>query len=362
MVAAEDFGALGPWSGAELTRTALENAGVGADSDLSLDLRFLAGVVKLIRRRIAKMGETGDVVQPAIFLLEPVPRSYQPESSPKRVPMLDNGQERLTGRLWFVNAAVSSGHYVPSDSVVDDDELFRIVTDVLSLGDVPAIVFDPRVESSHVRFYSSGLNNLDDCRRLSVAVASISLNQILAVIDKVYSECLVTPDAQPPTAKLWEDSRRWYPIKDAEQTIQVSLKAGLVGAFPTCTTRHEQSSTPGRVDLEIEESDPIDRSVTIRLAILELKVLRSYGSTGEPVSERETFEWVESGLRQAAAYRDDKHAANAALCCFDMRKENTGDTCFDHVRDLAKEKRVELRRWFLFASSELFREFYYGRP
>jgi len=68
------------------------------------------------------------------------------------------------------------------------------------------------------------------------------------------------------------------------------------------------------------------------------------------------LDWVESGVKQAFAYGKDRSARATALCCFDMRKEQTGEACFDHVRDTATELAVQLRVWFLFASAEEFRD------
>ena len=47
---------LGPWSGTDLVQTARENAGIGADADLPPEVRFIAGVAKLVRRRRAEHG------------------------------------------------------------------------------------------------------------------------------------------------------------------------------------------------------------------------------------------------------------------------------------------------------------------
>jgi len=355
MAVTEDYESLGPWAAAELAHTSHENAGIGADAGLPPEVRFLSGIVQLVRRRAITMGSDSDLAQPAVFLLHPVPQANLSSSPPRRIPMLDNGLERLTGRLWFMSAAVVSGHFLPLEEFADDDAVFRFVTDILLLGDVPTIVFDPRVAAPHVRLYPLGLNAPDECRLLSLASASISLGQILEKVDEVYRRYLITPTAQAHGITLWQDSSRWYPIKDAEEKIQGLLIVGILTAFPTCTPRHEQSSIPGRVDLEIEEHHPADRSIITRIAILELKVLRSFASSGKSISAKRTCDWVEEGVKQAAAYKADKGARGAALCCFDMRTTDSGESCFDHVRVLATAQDVVLKHWFLFASSKLYR-------
>lgn len=348
-------GAFGPWANADLTRTAREYAGIGTTSDLPTDVRFLAGVVQLIRARLARSKEAPDPLLPALFLLEPAPRIDQEESTPKRIPMLDNGLTPLNGRLWFVGAAVVSGHYV-SVAEHDDDNLFRFVIDRLELGNVPAILFEPRTGIPEVRFYPSGLGSQDEYKRLPLGGSDISLDKILEAINNVYCQCLVTPSAQINAGKLWEQSDKWRPVVNAEAIIQWTLKAGLVAAFPSCIVRHEQTSVSGRVDLEIEECGPLDREAIVRHAVLELKVLRSFGSTGETVSPSEILAEIKSGVLQAAAYRDDKSARAAALCCFDMRKADLGESCFEHVSTLAEGAKVRLKRWYLFASASLYRK------
>lgn len=349
---------LGPWLDADLARTAREQAGIGATADLPPDVRFIEGVVRLLRARLAKSFSTSDSNLPAVFLLQPVPKPTQEGFSPKRVPMLDNGLTPLTGRLWFVGAAVISGHYVSMEECLnsyDDDDLFRFVTDTIQLGDTPTVLFDPKAGVSHLRFYPHGLTCLEEYRSLPLNGSETSIEDILDKINHTYENCLITPDAQLPAAKLWKKSSKWYPVDEAEALIQVSLKAGLVNAFPWCVVRHEQPTIPGRIDLEVEEIDPAQPGKVVRHAILELKVLRSFWSTGTQVSQNETDSWVRSGVLQAAAYRDDKGARAAALCCFDMRKEDSSDSCFVHVSNLAHDRQVLLRRWYIFASSHLYR-------
>ncbi len=358
MVDAEAFdpGALGAWAGDDLGGTARASAGVGSDADLPRHVRFLAGVAKLIRRRLAEQRAEPSLTRPAIFLLEPSARAHRPDASPTRVPMLDNGLTPVTGRLWFVSPVVVSGHYVELEDG-DDDAMFAIVTDTLDLGRVPAIVFDPRTNVPSVRFYPHGLDAPETYEMVSVTGTDVSLERIFEAIERVHSTCLVTPDAQVKAGKLWENNVKCWPSSQAEDIVQLHLKAGLTTAFPTCTVRHEQTDVPGRLDLEIEESDALDRSKVVRHVILELKVLRSFRSSGEIVPPKNTLDWVESGVKQAAAYRQQRGARAAALCCFDMRREYTGEQCFDHVRELAERLTVELRLWFLFGTSARYREF-----
>lgn len=345
----------GTWTAAELAKTARADAGLGSDAGLPPLVRFVSNVAKLVRRRRAQPNAGLDPLRPAVFLLHPIPPEHPSSNVSKRVPMLDNGMTVVNGRIWFVSAGPGSGRYIDF-AVADDEELFQLVTTTLGLGATPAIVFDPRPPTAEARFYAKGLDDPDHYETVSLSDGDVTLDRIFDAIENVYKSCLVTPEAQLEPGKLWRNPNKWWPSPKAEAVVQLNLKAGLVAAFPTCTVRHEQTMPEGRLDLEVEQCDPLDRSQITRHAVLELKVLRSFRETGAPVPDKATFDWVESGVKQAAAYRNSKSARASALCCFDMRKENTGEVCFEHVRELAKGLSVELRRWFLYAKSRHYRE------
>lgn len=346
---------LGAWAGDDLADTVRTTFTVGADSDLPDEVRFVAGIAKLVVRCIAQATDGIDSPTPAIFLLAPVPVAAAERFGPKRVPMLDNGLTPVNGRLWFVSPVVVVGSYIELEDY-DDDRIFGFVTDELQLGDAPAIVFDPRTRALEVRLYRKGLNYPEEYEASSVGCVDLGLPRILEVVDLIHGRCFITPDAQEQAGLLWHDKAKFIPVENAEKVVQFYLRVGLTTAFPVCTVRTEQHGLPGRLDLEIEESDAVDRSQFIRHAILELKVLRSFWSTGTPVSEEYTRDWVESGVKQAAAYRNERHARAAALCCFDMRCDDTGQDCFRHVIELATTHRVLLKVWFLYASSKQYRD------
>jgi hypothetical protein len=111
----------------------------------------------------------------------------------------------------------------------------------------------------------------------------------------------------------------------------------------------------GRLDLEIEEP-LMQAGEFVRHAILELKVLRSFGSTGSSVSKTEIRKIVKEGVEQAASYREERDAHASALCCFDMRTKSTRKKCFHGIQASAKKRDVKLRVWPIFASAKEFRE------
>jgi len=344
---------LGPWADADLKHTAQMGVGVGADDGLSLELRFVRNVAELLRRRNSQAAPNSDPKSLAVFLLKPDPSDLNLPGQARRVPMLNNGLTRLTGRLWFVGGGPASGQFCEG-LPPDDNELFSFVVDELKGGDCAAIIHDPRPQQPETRYYPVGLQDPNQYRTLSLTTEEVDVDKVLAVIDAVYRTNLITPESQSQN-KLWENAAKWWPCEDAESKIQSCLKAGLAGHFLACTIRDEQSMPEGRLDIEIEESDPSNRSQVTRHAILELKVLRSFGKSGSIYSAVTTQEWVKSGVEQAATYRQGKGAKWSALFCFDMRKDVSGQACFDHIKDLASSLNVLVRCWHIYASAKLYR-------
>jgi hypothetical protein len=347
-----DITAQGFWSNDALLQTLQQFRGVGADADLSDEVRFLVGVASLVRKRIDQ-GESDDKSQlPAIFLLHPDPPTCE---AGRRYPMLDNGLERITGRIWFVNQVASDGTAIDVSAELDDHSLFQFTVEDLSAGALPAVIFEVRTPSPEIRFYPDGLRDTSNYRLLRIERTSITPDDVFEVIDRLHEQYLCTPDVQGRAGKLWSDSSRSFVADDAEDEIQIVLRNGLTGRFPTCIVRAEQVQPTGRLDVEIEEPDRRIRSRVIRHAVLELKVLRGRRSSGTTVPERENKTWIEAGVKQASEYRDDKGCRFAALCCFDMRLEPSGQDCFAEVVDLAAQLDVNLRCWYLFSSSKEYR-------
>ena len=347
---------LGNWAGGDFGSTVSQYGAVGADTDLPEETRFVAGVVQLLQRRMAQLeaqGQTDDD-DIAIFVLKPIP----PDSihNAPREPMFDNGRAMVVGRLWFTAASVVSARYVDLPQDRTDDVRFSYVANQLALGGLPTMIFDPRTAPPQLRWYPEGLGK-PDTYELKPLSGNVSPEDVLEAITRLYQNCFVTPDGLPSGVNLWTDASKHRPRKDAEKMVQSLLKAGLVLRFPFCKILHEQPQVEGRTDLEIHQTDPLDRSSVTHHAILELKVLRSFWSTGSTVSHTEINEWIKHGVIQAVAYRASKGSRWSALCCFDMRRDDVGDdSCFDHVRDGAAKSEVELWRWYLYTNAEAYRE------
>ena len=342
---------LGPWAGADLVATARLHTGIGADQELPPSLRFRRNVAKLLKRRRSVEDARRDSL--AVFILSPQPPSHVTHA---RIPMLDNGRTEVVGRIWFVNEAVRTGHYI-ADISDDDARVFDTVCTQIGLGDSPTIVFDPRLANPEIRFYPGGLSNDDTCIVHAISDTEVSPDSISRVVERIYESSFITPDAEVPgAASVWEDSRRCWPSRNAEAIIQAHLKSGLHAHFFDCEVRHEQPSKAGRLDLEIERPDPNDYFTITRLAVIELKVLRSFRYNGRTTRADAIRRWITKGVGQVIAYRSERRSQLGLLMCFDMRDADTGQQCFSHVASLARDQSVFLSRWFLYNTSEAYRD------
>jgi hypothetical protein len=321
--------------------------GVGADEGLPDEVRFVANVTRLIRVRLAE--DPGGETIPSVFFL--LPRGPQ-NVALKREPLLHNGLVALGKRFWFVSPMVTNAHGLKLDEW-DDDQAFIHAEEALGIGDTVAVLFDPRPATPQLYLYPKGLGDRDRVMRLLLDASQTSLRDVLEVVDTVHKNFLVTPAVQD-AGKLWKASTQHLPVGRPEAVIQGYLRVGLQAAFPSCVVRREQHGVAGRLDLEVEEPIPGQVGGLVPKAILELKVLKTYTSAGTKVAPAQNSERVRDGVKQVAAYKKERNALEAALCCFDMRVDYTGDTCFDDVNNLAKRHKVVLRAWHLFNSAKAF--------
>lgn len=126
---------------------------------------------------------------------------------------------------------------------------------------------------------------------------------------------------------------------------------------PYLEVRSEQPSTIGRTDVELIQTWRLSPGHEIRHALIELKVLRSYGSTGRPVSDKVIRRHISQGVRQAAQYGNANNSKIRMLCCYDMRQEDVSNTMFFSEFYMPCETRkVRLKRYFLYNSSEALRQ------
>ena len=336
----------GGWNAEEIEETYKGSSGAGSDFELASKERFLRGVVAAVRRREAIESQREGERSISVFLLK---SDQAGQTNLTLHPMLDAGKSKISGSIWFVNEAVRSGwgRSLPSNVPT---EIFQIVTEQLQVGEVPAVLVDPSGTETSVRYYPQGLSSPNDCELMRLDYSDLKLADILSIVDTVHSQCLVTPDAQSSANKLWQDASQYRPFRNAENKIQAYLKPGLAAALPTCQVYEEQSGIMGRTDIQIRQHDPLDRAKVVHLAVLELKVLRSFSEGGNDYSDEYTQKIIAEGLRQVYSYRNEHEHRIGLLCCFDMRVEDAIDLLegFGEESDLIG---VAIKSWRIYSSS-----------
>ena len=345
---------LGPWAGADLSGTALVYGGDGSDDDLDPIRRFGRNVGRLALRRIRQhLGELRrDAI--AIFLLQP---SAPEGASTSREPMLGDGGVELSGKIWFVNVTAQSGRSLEVEC--DDDGAMFDAVEVLGLGHVPAVVFNPKIANPVMRIYEKGLSAEADFEAIEVIDREIDLSEVRRIIDLMYHKNLCTPDAQVAGASMWADSSKLHATSNAEAIAQLQVKTALTISLFNCDIRHEQQMRAGRVDLEITQR--LADGAIIVPAEIEIKVLRERNRRGRKWSDAYNEKWIKRGVRQAAAYRDDRGAKAGMLCCFDMRDGDRGEvSTFAVVQPFAEALDITLHRNFLYNDAESWRKAKYG--
>ncbi|QCX26113.1 hypothetical protein [Nocardioides jishulii] len=321
----------------------------GVDSDLSDEERFARGVAQVLRAWLrAHQDETGSH---AVFLLQASPPDELADLPRETFFALDDGETDVTSGMWFVGPPVIRG--TRFETQASFDEMFPAVVSA-GVGDVAAVTYRKTARGPMLRFYPHGLSDPERAMSMRLAESAVDLSKVFELVDIVHRSTLVTPSGHQGGAKLWKNREKHYPVRHVEVEIQAYLRTGLSVGLPLCRINPEQNLVAGRLDLEIEELDPTTRQVS-RPAILELKVIRSFGSTGASTSNSQTEKWLSEGVDQAHAYREERSARAGALCCFDMRVNPTDEACFKKVESKASGLKVAVKSWPLYPDVKLFR-------
>ena len=158
---------------------------------------------------------------------------------------------------------------------------------------------------------------------------------------------------------MWVRASRFWAASNAEAIAQLHVKTALSYQLFNCDIRHEQATRAGRTDIEIVQK--LANDTMIIPAEIEIKVLRERNRRGRKWSDTFNDRWMQRGVRQAAAYRDDRDAKAGMLCCFDMRDGDRGELhTFASVKSFADNLDITLHRNFLYNSSEAWRIAKYG--
>ena len=327
--------------------------GLPGEAGASLIARFTRRVADLIATRQAK-GEHGDF---AVFLQSDKVTADAEKCKSVEMPLLSHGADPVSNSVWLSSSNLGKTFRLCLQWS-DAGSLYAAIREV-GLGAVPALVVDFRGTAPIGRLYRLGLDMTDIFDNISFDNAPLTERQIKEALDRFHAASLRTPllVVEAHAQRVWRDAGKGVPEPRPEEKIQGRAIESLRGAFPRHDLRGEPVTEDGRADIVISRKSVTKGNLqaVIHEWILELKALTDTTSEGNK-STASIPDAVRSGLEQAMAYRFRLNALNAAVCCYDMRKNDEGDiACFAHIATDAASANVPLWRWYLFRSAAVSR-------
>lgn len=346
-----DTPAHGAWAGDSAALAAATLSGRGSDLELPPPQRFRANVTRCVVLR-EKLPEA-EYDRPCAFVFTPAEILERLPETAIRTPFLNTGHYPLTGQVHFVGVT-GNGKSQPYDGAPGD------LLDALNTAGVatlPTLVYDPKPGHSTLSWYPRGVADDASVELTPVIEVAPTPERIAETISAVHRGELITPDQVPAHDRVWEDADKGWAKQDAEARVQRVVRIGLQARFPMCRIRAEQPDKDGRTDIEVVEEFGRSAGEVVHYAVLELKVLREKGSTGNGYSAKEITDHMDEGVNQASSYGDGRNFLSRMLCCFDMRSTNAGEaTVFAPFTAKAETLKVHLRHWFLYRSSGHWRQ------
>lgn len=328
-----------------------ENAGASPSE------RFVLKISALVTVRQAQ-GENGGI---AVFLQSPSLQSdIQGQTGAQFNPIIATGNDPIASRVWLSNASLGGAYALN----IDCGEPSVVVDAICSVGfgDLPAFLIDWRGAVPAGRFYSRGLSNLDHVQEVALAYEEITEQDLKLCLDNFHRTSLATPlrTREGHAPAVWTDAGAGIPAHRPEERIQAKLIEHLRSRYSKHVVRAEPKNDDGITDLVIfaHTTDTAGSKIIVKEWALEMKALTDRTESGNAIPASDTRNRIEEGITQAIAYRDKEHARKAALCCYDMRRDDEGDdACFSAVQGEARNEGILLWRWFLFRSSGALRTF-----
>lgn len=347
----ENLGGVTPEELAEYSKTTVGPPGI---ANVSPEVQFVTHVAELVTHR-TKAGEAGEF---AIFLLCERVRKYEQHCSGASMPFLRNGHDPILGFVWIASAPLGDTR---KTKIVAKDA-GHAFTEISGgeLASLPAIFVDWKSNPPKAAFYPEGLQTPENMFSIDLSGNRITENDMKTALDHFYQKRFAAPQlvSEGGGTRIWKAAARGIPEELVEGRIQGRLIDTLQSRFPHHNLRGEAVVAEGRADVIVWKKtldaygDPVARNDWV----LELKALREKTTTDNPVSNTTCRNAVSEGLSQVVRYRNKVPALNAAVCCYDMRKENEGDAnCFKPIKKEALDQNVHTWRWYLYRSARQLR-------
>lgn len=339
-----------PWALAEVDQT-IATIGLSSalDTQLPDEVRFVREVKATLSKIVQRFPdeETG----PAVFILGERPDDH-PGAMPAE-PRFFIGDINPAGRLWFGGAAARKMSPI-SPASLEARDVFRLVEE-MGFGGATAVYYQSDApEDQAVTIYPYGLSDTESVLHGPVVVPdSVNIGDIAERVDRIHDHALKTPRHQRPDFNLWADTSAWDVQEDAERRVQDTLLFFLSNAYHSpYFMLKEISGHAGRYDISLHQSLPA-RGQTVTHAIIELKVIRSFGSNHNRYTEAKWREALVSGLTQAAGYVKEHNPRQCACFYFDLRHHDDVDR-IEMAENHSRMLDIPLRGWRCLPSAEAY--------
>lgn len=343
----ENLGGVTPEELAEFSKVSVGPPGI---ANTSASARFVVHVAQLIVRR-AEARELGGF---AFFLCSDRIQKHAKYCIGGPEPFLLNGNQPILGNVWIASAPMGDARRVDTQSN-DVSGLFLEIQGG-PLANLPTAIVDWEAAEPKAVFYPEGLSKPDNMISVDLSGSQISDKEIKWALDHFHQKRLMAPQLikEGGGTPIWENASKGVPRENVEGRIQGRLMDSLQSRFP----RHELHGEPvvkeGRADIVVYfiTVDTVGNPVSRSDWVLELKALREKTHTGGKVAKNKAGAAIKEGLSQVIRYRTKRPALNAALCCYDLRKENLGDeSSFNSIKVEAAVEKVYTWRWYLYRSA-----------
>ena len=309
--------------------------------------RFAQAVRTLVEKRAQKGWPKEGAADMAVFVLVDYPRKEgQAHGGTPFADPVAQGTP-LLGRLFFASADASHGHFiaVPTDegAVLDWLEQNELV-------DRPIVTVYRDAKEMVTR--RKGIRDSARSDAIRDKEPSATAQELLEALDLYHRSEVVTPTDCPDG--VWNCARRYIPGPEPEKSIQKALRLSLNSWFRGVVRAGTEDTTKiGRIDVRL-----LKKEASGGLAywiILELKVIKSYTSTGTSVGDSANVEAIVKGVKQAGAYRANRDAVEGMLEVYDLRQDKAKDLTTRQEVTVAAAKyspRPRINVWPMYGSAE----------
>lgn len=294
---------------------------------------FFENVRNCVQSSLELDVDFGASAKPSLFVFDKSPRIAASKfGTATRVQDLElQGSGQWQGQIVFAAQHGSNGWAVPLPNGSIHEAVNALIGD---FGSTPAAVFHPEKRVLSCAF--GGLISEDAPVKLSLPLErrTVSLEDIRDVLKLVAEDGFLIPDICPP--KFWGKPDKYVPGEETERALQWGVAAEMRGYFRPLLIERERAVNIGRIDIlftDLHAVHPKDRHP----AVVEVKVLRSFYSTENPVPAKSNVYSMVKGMGQAKSYRVRKDAKISTLAVFDLRKDKT-DILSEPLVQKAKEK------------------------